>query len=607
MKPIKSAVDFLTPNWNALKFIEAQQNPNFGEILNWLIEGENSLKSQLTSIIHDHYTEFVSISKQLIRLGEYNNSIITQLESSEENLIKSTENLKNSTQGIIPLKEKYRNLEKEILNTQIADETLTLLHSASHHLENKDIYSMLDCAIELSLAKTTLRKLDQPALVNPISKGLKTISSQFTNSLSEVFIRSINDQHKEDLSIISNAIILSGNISLIYESFSNNFINPLIKTITLPSATEPNSNEILSSLVDFLLKDNNPIQFANDNTPSCFDFMYGSFWPKISSYLKDKIIFPLIPIGAIKSSYDFWRQFQDVCEKFCKSKNAVSFIRNSKETKIIEEKMLLEVYVQRITSQIYDKANDYFSNLSNLNANDMANFFLELCASFFSKEKFINEMARNFCSSYRTLIYSLCSRSKSANFQQLPFYYSCLKLVKTKVTLILPEFCSKVGELAEIEIQKCMNEIEDKLIEELSNQCSEAVRTCIMVISGQKSKIPSSYVKEIFKKYRDWSKQMEQNNLDIGSKDFFRRIFENTMEFFYKEAEKSIEAEKTRRATIQMWHDANQQSNEESKDETSSYRETLRMNFNEFLRPALQMSINFENMESYQKIIQLLQ
>ena len=620
-------------------------------MVTWFENEVTIFKNQLTDTIHKQYTDFVSISKQLIQLGEYNNQITTHLKIAQDNLKKSTENLKAITQGIIPLKQKQRALQYEILSTKIANETLSLLQSASNHVENAFIYQsnssnqennetinltnndnsnnsqisdnehnfflFLDAAIELSMANATLLKLsdqNQPALFIPISNGYQKIASKYTKSLCDAFIYSIYHEKSEELSIISNSAILSGNISALYDTFSSEFIFPLQNSIAIPHNNIPNSIELLSPLVSFLMKPTNPLQFVYQNTPDCFDFMRGSFWPNISLFLRNKIIFPIGQIGTVKSCFDFWRQFQTACEQLSRSLETIQLIRNSENTKIIEEKMHLDIYVQLFSNQLFKNANQFFSDISQDNTNNSQNqktpeiiskFILNLCQTLFSSDSYIPEMVRSFCSSYRKIIFSFCNKANEVEFDQMSLYLASIRLIIPHISEVLPEYCKNIGKLVEEELHQCEEEVEKKIVKELSSQCSSRVKTFMTIISRQNSNTPSSFVKEIFKPYKEWSQSPISYNM--FNSQLFSRVFEEMMILFYNEAKSALENERKRQETIQMWQGTNSSTDKSSNDNNISLKETLKVNLVEFVKPALQMSVRYEEMKSYQDSLILLE
>ncbi|KAK8853909.1 Conserved oligomeric Golgi complex subunit 2 [Tritrichomonas musculus] len=519
--------DFIEPSWTSPDDFLTKYKDNFEDLRSFaasLDQFTETLKSQLTSIIHDDYTEFVSISKQLLQLGDTMGSLLKSLQSAEKSVEKASSTLEESTQPIKVHSEKLHNVRHEYATCTLAlgaIEQLQMIESQLNQVDN-NIYKLLDISIGFAVTKAKLIGLDQPSEQKPIETEYDRIYESYKNIIKFKFFEFLEKRQKDNLLAIFNASIMSGLHDYLQLSFcelvSKNLLSPLDSQ---KSKRSGNASIVLNSFIKYLQDANNEFNYLISISPDVFDFALNSVWPTLSSWMDNYLSFSIGDPEEQMNSYHQLSLFFDLCESKCKSIESILSVRNSQIRTKIQSKLRLDIYTQLISNQILSNAEKIFS--SQIEANGKKFFlsfteeFLKLYNQIFSDKIFIIEQSKDFAVIAMKLISSLNNFASNASQQNIPYFVADLKNLMPMLLQSTPEFLQNAMKIAIDSIQITADQIRQTLIAYVSEICIKHLAYIgkMTAVVTKRNVKPSDEAVATINTFFEWAKNTKNACSDI--------------------------------------------------------------------------------------------
>lgn len=510
--------DFLEPSWTNPDDFLTKYKDNFEDLRAFsasLDQFAESLKSQLTSIIHDDYTEFVSISKQLLQLGDTMGALLKSLQTAEKSVEKASSNLEESSQPIKVHSEKLHNIRHEYAMCTLAlgaIEQLQMIETQLSQVDN-NIYKLLDISIGFSVTKAKLIGLDQPSEQKPIETEYDRIYNSYKKIIKNKFFDFLEKRQKENLLAIFNASIMSG----LHEYLQLSFCEIINKNLLSPldaqkSKRSGNAIVVLNSFIKYIQDANNEFNYIISVAPDTFDFTLNSLWTTLSPWMDTYLTFSIGDPEEQMNSYRLLSLFFDLIESKCKSIESILSIRNSQIRARIQSKLRLDIYAQLISNKVLSEAEKLFA--SPLEANGTKFFlsfteqFLTLYGQIFSEDVFIVEQSKDFAVIAMKLIASLNNFASKSNQQTSPYFVVDLKNISSKLIQSTPEFLQNAMKIAIDSIQVTSDQIKENLISYVSEICIkhlDYIGKMTAVITKRTVK-PSDEAVSTINTYFEWAK-----------------------------------------------------------------------------------------------------
>lgn len=532
--------EFLEPLWTSPEAFLAKHRSEFSDYRSFsssLFSFTDFLKSKLTAIIHDDYTEFVSISNQLIQVGSTINNLINTLETTENSLDKSSLRLREQMQSIKPQTDKLYDIRHEKDACLVALDIINKMENVEKQLVDCDdeIECFLDIAIGLSYVKVKMDGLE-PAEKRVLLCEYEKMWNEFCKKIQERIIEVIKKKENDNLLILLNAVVLTGIQDLVYNLFFSCFLKDLFDKIN-GVKQKVNGRLIFQIILDYLKNANNELLYVINETPETFDFAYYSFWKTISALLDSNVSFP---IGDLNEQFDCYKkvkEFFNILESLCKTKENILKIRNDQYSKNLIKKLRLDIYGQLISNQIYLKAEEIFqkpvTKISNEFSLSISPIFLTFYKDIFNDDKFVIEQSKDFAIIAMRLIASLNKYAISSSKQiQTSFIYD-LHLMKDYLMESTPIHLRKTLSIPIESLELTSQKIKDNIIQELTQACVNNIKYISQMngTSVQNSPLkPSSNVTKALLPYFYWAKS---EGVNIASNEILSHIINELFNNFY--------------------------------------------------------------------------
>ncbi|OHT02503.1 hypothetical protein TRFO_30333 [Tritrichomonas foetus] len=554
--------DFLEPSWTNPDDFLTKFKDNFEDLRSFsasLSQFTDTLKSQLTNIIHDDYTEFVSISKQLLQLGDTMGALLKSLHTAEKAVAKASSTLEASSQPIKVHSDKLHNIRHEYAVCALALEAiehLQLIESQLNQVDN-NIYKLLDISIGFAVTKAKIIGLDQPSEQKPIETEYDRLHSQFENILKNKFLEFLSKRQHENLALVFNTAVMSGSHTFLQKAFGEVIKSNLHLTEQV-NKRGGNASTILPLLINYLEDPNGDLKYLISNAPDSFDFLLYSFWESVSSWLDFQITFPIgDPVEQMKS-YQQLNTFFSLCESLCRSNEAVLSIRNSPITARIHSKLRLDIYAQLISNKFLLDAEKMFSEpLQPTGKNFFLTFtdsFVEFYAKIFNKDIFIIEQSKDFAIIGMKLIASLSNFAKNSEQSFKPFFVADLLKVGDFLLKETPEFLQAAMKIAIDSLKVTSNQIKEELVSFVTEKCVEHLKyignlTAVGIKTNRLLK-PSDEATASINFYVDWAKNSKEACSDT---EFLTIIVNKLLDEFLSQSSKQLGSIQKTFETIQKF------------------------------------------------------
>ena len=557
--------DFQDPVWKDPNTFLLEHKDKFGslqEFANSLNSYSEKLKNQLTNIIHQDYTEFVTISKQLLQLGELMNSLIKDLTNAENTIDKAAKTLQQNLQPLKAHSEKLHKVRKDAAINQLALDAIQNLQNIENQLKTSDssIYSFLDASIGLAVVKAKISGIDQPALSLPITKEFDRLSSVFNEKLANSFVKTVSERNREDLGVIFNAAILSNFDKKLYEVFQTAFLKPTIEK-EFPKVLEKNkanSHIILPKLQSIIEDENGFVQLVISKSPPIFDFAANSIWPFLGQWLFRTIIFPIGSITEMHDAYNMWMHFVNTVEKLCKSKKAIKTIRKSQVMEhISSNKLKIGLYPQLVTieitshlSKIYQEPvsiapEPYFLSPMEQIINEIKNCFTE--------PYFIPEKAQDYVILTMKIIISYCDFVRQQK-QNKAYIVLSMRKLSSFIRNEIPKDYQPALEIAANYIDQEAQSIEDIIVNKVLDdtlQRMEYIQSILLPIDSKMPTERSVLAPDVFKPYRNW---IENKKNPLNSQKIAEKVVDKVFEKFDELSHSVINTQRSRNQSIMKYN-----------------------------------------------------
>ena len=555
--------DFQDPAWtdpNTFLLTHKDKFSSLREFASSLSSFSETLKEKLTNIIHDDYTEFVSISKQLLQLGETMNSLIKDLNNAQNTVEKAEKTLQQNLQPFKTQSEKLHKVRRESAICQLALDSIENLQNVEKQLNssNSSVFSFLDASIGLAIVKAKIVAIDQPALNLPISKEFERLTNLYKSKISVSFCSAISQRNKEELSIIFNAAILSSLDKELYKAFSNSFVQTKIEKELkqFTETAETNSSMILPRLVEIFGDEKGEIQFVISNSPPVFDFAAFSVWPFLSQWLLKNIRHPYGTISEVHAAYLMWTDFVVSFEKLCKSKKAIIDIRKSSTMSKLYSRLQLMVYPQLVSSELTAKLDKlYQSTVTVVDAPYYISILKDITGhimSCFTEPYFIPEQAQDFVIIAMKIIIDFCSFAKQQTSHKSHYVLS-LRCLSCFIREKIPEAFRKALEMPAKYLDDEAKKIEDAIVNKIINDTMQKLTYIqgLLLLNNGVPKEKSMLAPEVFKPYKNWA---EREKNPLNSPEIAALIFDKILEKFNEESNNVIQTQRSRNQSIKLFN-----------------------------------------------------
>jgi len=606
--------EFLEPSWTNADDFLVKHRDSFNDLkdfYNSLETFTDTLKSQLTSIINDDYTDFVSISKQLLQLGENMNILLKILKVSDSMINQTINNLSVS---ILPYRAQYDKLlavKHESLTCLIGMECIESLQWIEKMINNsQDVFFLYDIAIVFSMILAKMKRIDQPALVKPIQNEYNKLMGLFAISLSSSFINSIKNRLKENLFIILNSAIIVGLEDQLYSTLSDDQVKPFLKSLEVFKKYD----RIITSILEFVSNPNGIIRFLVEVSPNGFDFIQFSLWPCVSYWLEAKIIFPISNANEIHCSYSLFFNFISNIESLCKSHHCILEIRRSSKMKSLIRKLRLDIYAQLIVVEICDQAESLLKDPIKPLPNgeqfqlSLTQPFINLFQKFFADDVFIKEQSQDFAVLAMKLLASFEGFVKIQE-QFLPRFIvdarSMLRIIieicpphiQPPIKLAISSVLNTIDVLEGIQISRVTKLCVDKLdyIHSMSSQLFSSTNTS--------QRVPSQMASEVMAPYNKWAigeGSLLANNTNLTT------VVTSVLNIFAKQSRDLVEKLKNQLKSLQLFRRNKQSDPNQSLFSVDLARKQLKLDLEVIANYARSKQIQVDNYEVYISLIQYL-
>lgn len=498
--------DFQEPTWTNPSDFLNKHKVRFATLNDFALslnEFAETLKGQLTNIIHEDYTEFVTISKKLVQLGDIMATLIKTLNNAESTVDHASKALQQSFQPLKSRAEKLQKIRRDSAICSLALETIDELQRISKQItDNMDMYVYMDMSISLTVIKTKISVIDQPALNKPISAECYRLENMLKAKVIEEFIKEVKNRDTTNLGIIFGTIVLGNYQEDMHEAFSKMFITPLLDEFMQFSRNKtPNSDRVFKRLIEFIKDESSPLNFVINNSPSIFDFSFCSLWNSINKWLCSRLIFPVGSSSEIMESYNLFNDFLMTIESTFRSQETVKIFRKSYELEEIYKLLSLDVYVQLISIDLLSKAEELLQQDPEETEGEFklstTTKYIELIKSVYSPTLFIPEQMSDFTVLAVKLILSLVRYAEIQTKYRARFVVD-LYHISDLIIEIAPIEQKEVMELTSSKIKETASAIKESAVSELLKSMSESISSLLRVGSSKDS------IKQTLQMYDNW-------------------------------------------------------------------------------------------------------
>ena len=622
--------DFLEPSWTGPGDFLTKNKDNFPSLEEFylsLYQYSDSLKSRLTGIIHDDYAEFVSISKQLIQLGESMNLLFKVIRNAEKSIQKASSNLENSQQPLKGYIEKLHKVRHEHAVCELALEIIEHMQAIKRNLEmiedqeidDVDLFSFLDLSIIFAVVKAKMHGLDQPTEQNGIPDEYERLFEIYTSKMISFFLEFLSKRNKEKLNLIFNSALLSDAKNFLYNAFKQNIENSLIAELQMKSK---DPSEVLSAIINYIQNEKGDLHFLVDNGPISFDFIRYSFWELIIPWIDLNISFP---IGDTKGQMECYKKISclfELCEKFCKTEEAELQIRNSALATKITSKLRLDLYAQLISNKILSDAEAFFSNpiqlnekniIGNKNSNSKSLYlksstdFVEFYSSIYKDDVFIIEQSRFFAVLAMKLIASFSKFALESPFEFQSYFVSDLKEIGDFLMNKTPEHIRQAMSIAINSLKDSSEQIRSNLISTVSEKSIEHLKYIgnMKAVGSKISKHikPSEGAISSINYIFEWAKN---NDFTCYDQDFIFSVAAKLLDEFLNQSSQQISSLQKIYETILKFRQTKSPVKQSNMFNIKSVQAQLKIDLDYIQSTLSKHNIQVDKISSYQQIIELL-
>ncbi|EAY16589.1 hypothetical protein TVAG_434260 [Trichomonas vaginalis G3] len=538
--------DFQDQNWtNPGEFLLKHKDhfSSLNDFASALISYGEVLKARLTTIIHDDYTEFVTVAKQLIQLGDSMTELIKSFSNAQNAVEHATKNLQQASQPVKAQTEKLHKIRIEEAVCKLAlDIVISLENIKSKLTTDTHPAIFLDSAIGLAITKAKLAGINQPALSIRIEASYNKIFKDFTNKLSSAFIDSVKSRDISSLSIILHATILSDQFQLIYKSFSDMFVIQEVQKLNISKKTK--SISILNSLIDTIMDQNGYIHFIYENSLPIFDFILNSVWPSLSDWIIRNVEIPLSDAKAVHTSYILLIKLINEIEKLCRSKISVNKIHNSIYDIQLYDKLKLKIYPQLVSTELNPQVEQIIQANPNLIDGEFkvstSSQLFDIIKLIFSEEYFIlNEIG-----DFLILMMKICLVYKEFCQNSVKFKSHLAFDIRTfirKLKSVTPIECDEPLKLVSNSLLETSEKLENDVLAVIVNETLpklDFISTITIKPESEMPKTHSSLAASVFTNYNKW---IDTEKSPLNSPEFASKVFNAVMDRFKSKATTRIQ------------------------------------------------------------------
>lgn len=592
--------DFQDPTWtNTNDFLLKHRN-RF-ESLNSFADALNSygeeLKSRLTTIIHDDYQKFVSISKQLLQLGDYMAELIKSLTNSENAVDNAVKTLQQSIQPIKAQTEKLHKIRIEEAICKLALEIVISLENIRGKLNTEttpDVFA--DVAIGFAIARAQLKGIDQPALSIRIQADFDKIFNDFTTKLCNAFVKSIKEKDDISLQQILIATILSNQFNSIYKAFSDAFVLEELKNL---KKKNKDACETLQQIKYIINNTDGPINYIHDKSLAIFDFALYSVWPNISDWIVKYVDFP---VGTIKELHDAYIKTMEVIaemEKLCRSKEAIIELRKSPGMVLIFKNMKIDFYTNLVSIKIIQDIPQAENHNPEIIDEDFklstTKIVFDQVKRCFSSEYFVPERAGDFVITAMKIVLIYIELSKSFPKSKSFFAYD-MKILAGKLEQVIPDSYKQAISMACQSLIENSTKLENEILEVLTNETVnrlDFISTIFVKATAAAPSKPSMLAAEVFSSYTRW---VSTEKSPLNSKIFATKIVQAVLEKFKQKAMTSIQDVRSQSIAIATF---NKSSSIDPKLSEMRLKQQLLLDLECIATKALGFDVDVHKMETY--------
>ena len=613
--------DFLEPVWTGPDDFLTKYKGDFSDLRTFAEALNNfteSLKSNLTTIIHDDYTEFVAISRQLLQLGDHMGSLIKLLRTCERGIADAAKSREAATQLLRTQSESLRKVKHEYAVCSLALEAVENLENIEKRLEEieEDPYSMVDVAVGFSVTRAKISMLDQPSDRKPIEGDFERLHGQFCDVISRKFCECVKQRDNGAMEILLSAVVVGGIQKVIYDAYAESFLGALIEDVEehlkATRGVRANCEYVFGRVLEYLNDGNGDLVFIEGSTGDDFDFIEHAFWPRVAAFLDRRLSFPIGNVAEQKKSYVQWNQFVDACERRCKTVEAVVAMRNSIEFRNIRSKLGLNVYAQLISKQICDEAEAIFNDEVK---KQQGAFHLSLCPSFvrcytklFSDELFIVDQAKDFAVIAMKLIASLSAFAKASSIGLLPYFVVDLPKVGTEIMSVTPEFLQSPMRMAIESLSETAELLKSQILDAIADKCVQDLKyietMTVVSVQSQKQMNVSPKAAAAIKSYMTWA---SNEGAVLAGPETLQFVTERLLQAFHEKAEATLRNIKRDLETISKFRKTPGDGKDGSGLSLDGVKKQLKKDCDYIANVVRGEKVAVDEMPIFQQIVQLLE
>lgn len=614
--------DFLEPVWTGPNDFLAKYRDHFSDLRTFaeaLSSFTESLKSNLTTIIHDDYTEFVSISRHLLQLGDHMGGLIKLLRACERDIANAAKSREASTRLLRTQSESLKKVKHEHAVCSIALEAVENLEKIEQRMAESaaDPFSLMDVAVGFSVTRAKLSVLDQPSDRKPIEGDFDRLHEQFCALIGDQFCTCVKDRNVDSLAILVDAVVVGGVQNVLYDSYGSVFLGALFEEIeeTLKSnrGIRANCQIVFEKVFEYMNNEESDFEFVKSNSGDSFDFMANSFWPRVAAFMDRRLSFPIGSVPEQKSSYLQWNEFVSACESRCNSVEAVIAIRNSIEFRNITNKLGLNVYAQLVSREICDEAESVFNqNIQVVSGGefhlDIFPKLIECYSKLFGDELFIIDQAKDFAVVAMKLIASLSSFAESSAMNLLPFFVVDLGTAARKFNEATPEFLRSAMKLAMDSLTQTSERIRERILDDIAAKCIEHLKyietMTVVSVQSQKSRNASPKATAAIRTYTQW---MSSEGAVISGPETLGVVAEKLLQAFYEKAESTLKTIQRDLETISRFRKNPGDGKDSNALSLDGVKAQLKRDFDYITNVIRGGKVAVDSMPVFQKIVDLLE
>lgn len=613
--------DFLEPVWTGPDEFLSRYRDQFPDLRSFagsLDDFTESLKADLTTIIHDDYTEFVSISKQLLQLGESMTTLVRTLRVCEQDIADAARSREAATQTMRSRLESVQKVKHEYAVCSLALDAFENLESVESRLSevSEDIYSFMDVAIGLSVTQAKIHALDQPSERNPVQGEFDRLHANFCDAVTKSFCDFVKNGSRQELEVILNAVAVTGIYDVIYEAYSTCFLGGLVdamdKQLRGIRGARANCDVLFSLALEYLQASDNELAFVDEVCGESMDFMESAFWPNVVAFMDKRISFPIGNVAEQKKGFASWMEFLSACEAKCKTAEAVASIRESAECKSIQGKVGLNVYAQLVSKQICSEAETAFNEELKATASD--EFSLNICGKFvrcyerlFSEELFVAEQAKDFVITGMKLVASLAAFAKTSGMQYKPLFAVDLAIVSESLRRVTPVFLRTAMQKALSCLPETAKLLRQQLTTDIADKCCEQLayldRLTLVGLQNQKSTSASPHVTAAMNTYLQWA---ARDGSSIADADLLQEVVDRMLISFFSRVDSTLKTLKNDLEMIAKFRKTTSGEKDSGGFNLDALKEKIYVDFEYIANITRGKSVPVDSMASFRAVADLL-